>query len=145
MAENRPLLNGIGIDVDAVEAKRDRGGQGAERLLFHLHLGGRAGLDRGIDRVGRHAPQLAGGGQRCTVDVQVNTMLCVRRVEHCDGEGLAIPCMSQTMEQGVLNAVSSRTAAVLEGWMAPVNSMGVAGWNLRDITASRRSRRGERL
>ena len=35
----------------------------------------------------------------------------------------------QTIEQSVLKAVNSRTAAVLEGWTAPVESMGVAGRN----------------
>jgi integrase len=45
----------------------------------------------------------------------------------------------QTIEQSVLQAVNSRTAAVLEGWTAPVESMGVAGRNLRGITAIRRS------
>jgi hypothetical protein len=45
----------------------------------------------------------------------------------------------QTIEQSVLQAVNSRTAAVLEGWTAPVESMGVARRNLRGITAIRRS------
>jgi len=45
----------------------------------------------------------------------------------------------QTIEQSVLQAVNSSTAAVLEGWTAPVESMGVAGRNLRGITAIRRS------
>jgi hypothetical protein len=45
----------------------------------------------------------------------------------------------QTIEQIVLKAVNSRTAAVFEGWTAPVESMGVAGRNLRGITAIRRS------
>ena len=45
----------------------------------------------------------------------------------------------QTIEQSVLQAVNSRTAAVLEGWTAPVENMGIAGRNLRGITAIRRS------
>jgi integrase len=45
----------------------------------------------------------------------------------------------QTIEHSVLKAVNSRTAAVLEGWTAPVETMGVAGRNLRGITAIRRS------
>ncbi|MBB5317969.1 hypothetical protein HDF09_002655 [Edaphobacter lichenicola] len=42
----------------------------------------------------------------------------------------------QTIEQSVLQAVNSRTAAVLEGWTVPVESMGVAGRNLRGIAAN---------
>ena len=44
----------------------------------------------------------------------------------------------QTIEQSVLQAVNSRTAAVLEGWTAPVETMGVAGRNLRGSSAKPR-------
>jgi integrase len=46
----------------------------------------------------------------------------------------------QPIEQSVVQAVTSRTAAVLGRWKAPVAEMGVKGRNLRGITAIRRSR-----
>jgi len=45
----------------------------------------------------------------------------------------------QTIDQNVLQAVNSRTAAVLKGWKAPVQSMGVEGRNVKGISAIRRS------
>jgi len=39
----------------------------------------------------------------------------------------------QTIERSVVEAVNSRTAAVLEGWQAPVREMSVKGRNLRGI------------
>jgi integrase len=45
----------------------------------------------------------------------------------------------QTIEQSVLQAVNSRTAAVLEGWTAPVVKIGSSGRKLKDPEAIRRS------
>jgi integrase len=45
----------------------------------------------------------------------------------------------QTIDQNVLQAVNSRTAGVLKGWKAPVQSMGVEGRNVKGISAIRRS------
>ena len=39
----------------------------------------------------------------------------------------AQPLSTDAIEQSVLQAVNLRTAAVPEGWTAPVESMGVAG------------------
>ena len=47
----------------------------------------------------------------------------------------------QTVEQSVLQSVNSRTAAVLEGWTAPVKELGVKGINLKGMEAIRRSRK----
>ncbi len=51
----------------------------------------------------------------------------------------------QTVEQSVLQAVNSRTAAVLEGCTAPVKELGVKGRNLKGMEAIRRSRKRRRL
>lgn len=45
----------------------------------------------------------------------------------------------QTIDQNVLQAVNSRTAGVLKGWKAPIQSMGVEGRNVKGISAIRRS------
>jgi integrase len=45
----------------------------------------------------------------------------------------------QTIEQSVLDAVNSRTAAVLKGWTAPVGLLGLKGRNPRGPKAIRRS------
>jgi integrase len=45
----------------------------------------------------------------------------------------------QPIDQNVLQAANSRTDAVLKGWKAPVQSMGVDGRNLKSISAIRRS------
>jgi integrase len=45
----------------------------------------------------------------------------------------------QTIEQSVLDAVNSRTAAVLNGWAAPVGLLGLKGRNPRGPRAIRRS------
>ena len=45
----------------------------------------------------------------------------------------------QTIEQSVLQAVNSRTTAVLNGWEAPVGKLGLQGRNLKGPKASRRS------
>jgi integrase len=45
----------------------------------------------------------------------------------------------QTIERSVLEAVNSRTAAVLDGWQAPVAELGLQGRNLRGLVAVRRS------
>ena len=45
----------------------------------------------------------------------------------------------QPIDQNVLQAVNSRTDAVLNGWKAPVLSMGVEGRNVKGISAIRRS------
>ena len=45
----------------------------------------------------------------------------------------------QAIEQSVLDAVNSRTAAVLKGWTAPVATMGLKGRNVKGPEAIRRS------
>jgi hypothetical protein len=45
----------------------------------------------------------------------------------------------QAIEQSVLDAVNSRTAAVLKGWAAPVATMGLKGRNVKGPEAIRRS------
>jgi hypothetical protein len=45
----------------------------------------------------------------------------------------------QTIERSVLDAVNSRTAAVLKGWTAPVGNLGLKGRNVKGIEAIRRS------
>jgi integrase len=45
----------------------------------------------------------------------------------------------QTIEKSVLNAVNSRTAALLDGWSAPVKEMGLQGRKPRGPIAIRRS------
>jgi hypothetical protein len=45
----------------------------------------------------------------------------------------------QTIEQCVLQAVNSRSDAVLEGWTAPVGKLGLKGRNPRGPKAMRRS------
>jgi integrase len=45
----------------------------------------------------------------------------------------------QTIEQSVLDAVNSRTATVLNGWTAPVATMGLKGRNVKGPEAIRRS------
>jgi integrase len=45
----------------------------------------------------------------------------------------------QTIEHNVLQAVNSRTAAVLKGWTSPVKELGVKGRNLKGLEAIRRS------
>ena len=45
----------------------------------------------------------------------------------------------QTIEQSVLDAVNSRTAAVLRGWTAPVGTLTLKGRNPRGSEAIRRS------
>jgi hypothetical protein len=37
----------------------------------------------------------------------------------------------QTVDESVARAVSSRTAAVLDGWTAPVERLGLKGRNIR--------------
>jgi integrase len=43
----------------------------------------------------------------------------------------------QTIEQSVLQAVNSRTAAVLEGWVAPVGQLGLKGRNVKGLEVIR--------
>ena len=45
----------------------------------------------------------------------------------------------QTIEQSVLQAVNSHTDAVLYGWTAPVEKLGLKGRNLRGLEVIRRS------
>jgi integrase len=45
----------------------------------------------------------------------------------------------QSIEASVQQAVNSRTSAVLNGWTAPVDNMGVEGRNLRGLSVIRRS------
>jgi integrase len=45
----------------------------------------------------------------------------------------------QTIERSVLDAVNSRTAAVLDGWQAPVGNLGLKGRNVKGLEAIRRS------
>ncbi len=45
----------------------------------------------------------------------------------------------QTIEQSVLQAVNSRTAAVLKGWTSPVKELGLKGRNLKGMEVIRRS------
>jgi len=45
----------------------------------------------------------------------------------------------QTIEQSVLQAVNSRTAAVLEGWVAPAGQLGLKGRNLKGLEVIRRN------
>ena len=45
----------------------------------------------------------------------------------------------QTIEQSVLQAVNSRTAAVLKGWTAPVKELRLKGRNLKSMEVIRRS------
>jgi integrase len=45
----------------------------------------------------------------------------------------------QTIEQSVLQAVNSRTAAVLDGWTAPVGQLGLKGRNLKGLEVIRRN------
>jgi integrase len=45
----------------------------------------------------------------------------------------------QTIEQSVLQAVNSRTAAVLEGWVAPVGQLGLKGRNVKGLEVIRRN------
>jgi len=45
----------------------------------------------------------------------------------------------QTIDQNVLQVVNSRTAGILKGWKAPVQSMEVEGRNVKGISAIRRS------
>ena len=126
MAGNRPLLNGIGVDVDAVGAKRDRGGQGAERLFFHLHLGP-AGLTVASMELGAMRHSLPVDASAATVDVQVNALLGVRRVEHCDGEGLAVLAQGGAYVQRI-----SRAAGVDRRLVA---ARGKGGLGLRRVAA----------
>jgi len=45
----------------------------------------------------------------------------------------------QTIEQSVLQAVNSRTAAVLEGWVAPAGQLGLKGRNMKGLEVIRRN------
>jgi len=45
----------------------------------------------------------------------------------------------QTIEQSVLQAVNSRTAAVLEGWVAPTGQLGLKGRNVKGLEVIRRN------
>ena len=45
----------------------------------------------------------------------------------------------QSIEQSVLQAVNSRTAAVLKGWTAPVKELRLKGRNLKGLEVIRRS------
>ena len=45
----------------------------------------------------------------------------------------------QSIDASVQQAVNSRTSAVLNGWTAPVENMGVEGRNLRGLSVIRRS------
>jgi len=47
----------------------------------------------------------------------------------------------QTIDKRVLQAVNSRTDAVLEGWTAPVGTLGLKGRNLRSPRAPKAIRR----
>jgi len=46
----------------------------------------------------------------------------------------------QTIEQSFLQAVNSRTTAVLEGWAAPVGQLGLKGRNVKGLEVIRRRR-----
>jgi hypothetical protein len=46
----------------------------------------------------------------------------------------------QSIDASVQQAVNSHTSAVLNGWTAPVENMGVEGRNLRGLSVIRRSR-----
>ena len=88
--KTRRAIAPVGVNVHAEGANGNDIWQRAERLLLNLHLGRLVHLHRRVDLVRSHAPQCPGTCKFRSVDFELDTLLGVRRVEHCNGERLSI-------------------------------------------------------
>src|SRR5271170_1414961 len=84
------LLHRIGVNVHAEGAHGDGIRKSAERLLLDLNLGLLIYLNRRIDFVRGHAPQLTRIRELCADNRELDALFRVRRIQYRDGQRLAI-------------------------------------------------------